>query len=201
MLKSKKLPLETIAHRQALMMPMGINFEQSKKPIIGIINAWNEMNPAHFHLQDLVKEIKKVIEDGGGLGAEVPVLGYCDGMCYNQFGDFYTLPGRNLLAAEIEVNAEINCFDGMVMLGSCNKIISGMLMGTVRVNIPTVLLTGGYMDPGNFKGEEVTVSEILSYYPQLVEGKISENEFKQLITQAFPNVGACPFLGTAVLAQ
>ena len=182
MLKSKKLPLETIAHRQALMMPMGINFEQSKKPIIGIINAWNEMNPAHFHLRGLVKEIKQGIEDGGGLGAEVPVLGYCDGMCSNQFGDFYTLPGRDLLAAEIEVNAEINCFDGMVMLGSCDKIIPGMLMGTVRVNIPTVLLTGGYMDPGNFKGEEVTVSEILSYYPQLVEDKISENEFKQLIT-------------------
>jgi len=197
MIKSKNLPLETIAHRQSLMMPMGTTFEQSKKPLIGILNAWNEMNPGHYHFKELIKEVKRGIEENGGLAVEIPVLGYCDGMCSNQFGDLYTLPGRDLLASEIEVNAEINCFDGMVMLGSCDKIVPGMLMGAVRVNIPTILLTGGYMNPGNFKGEEVTVSEILSYYPQMLEGKKSESEFKQLIIQACPNVGACPFLGTA----
>lgn len=197
MIKSKNLPLETIAHRQSLMMPMGITLEQSKKPLIGIMNAWNEMNPGHYHFKELIKEVKRGIEENGGLAVEIPVLGYCDGMCSNHFGDLYTLPGRDLLASEIEVNAEINCFDGMVMLGSCDKIIPGMLMGALRVNIPTILLTGGYMNPGNFKGEEVTVSEILSYYPQMLEGKISESEFKQLIIQACPNVGACPFLGTA----
>ena len=197
MIRSKNLPQETIAHRQALMMPMDISFENSKKPLIGIINSWNEMNPGHYHLREFVESVKRGISDMGGLGVEIPVLGFCDGMSSNQFGDLYTLPGRDLLAFEIETNAEINCLDGMVMLGSCDKIVPGMLMAAARINIPSVILTGGYMDYGTFKGEKVTVSEVLSYYPDYVNGKLKQEEYEDLLKNTCPNVGACPFLGTA----
>ena len=197
MIRSKNLPQETIAHRQALMMPMDISFENSKKPLIGIINSWNEMNPGHYHLREFVESVKRGISDMGGLGVEIPVLGFCDGMSSNQFGDLYTLPGRDLLAFEIETNAEINCLDGMVMLGSCDKIVPGMLMAAARINIPSVILTGGYMDHGTFKGEKVTVSEVLSYYPDYVNGKLKQEEYEDLLKNTCPNVGACPFLGTA----
>src|SRR6056297_3998244 len=150
------------------MMPMDISFEDSKKPLIGIINSWNEMNPGHYHLRDFVESVKRGISDTGGIGVEIPVLGFCDGMSSNQFGDLYTLPGRDLLAFEIETNAEVNCLDGLVMLGSCDKIIPGMLMAAARLNIPTIIVNGGPMIGGvvfdGRKSDATSTDEALGMY-------------------------------------
>mgnify|MGYP000656431985 CR=1 FL=1 len=144
---------EALDHRNALLYAMGVSEEDAKRPVIGIVNAWNEMNPGHFGFRDCIQEIKDEIYRQGGLPRELPVTGVCDGICSNTEGDRYTLPSRDLVSSEVETVAQLNRLDGMILLASCDKVVPGMLMGIMRCNIPSVMLTGGYMLPGNVHGE------------------------------------------------
>jgi dihydroxy-acid dehydratase len=188
---------ESIDHRNALLYAMGISEEESKRPIIGIVSAWNEMNPGHYHFKDIISEIKQQIYDLGCLALELPVLGICDGICSNTPGDRYTLPARDLVSSEVETIAEVNMLEGMVLLGSCDKIVPGMLMGALRVNIPTVMVTGGYMEAGKSNGKMITLTHTKQAYAAYIAGDISKEDYKDVVRNACPTPGICPFMGTA----
>ena len=140
---------ESLDHRNALLYAMGISEEDAKRPVIGLVNSWNEMNPGHFPFdKTVIQEMKDEIYKAGGLALELPVTGICDGICSNTPGDRYTLPARDLVSSEVEMVAELNMLEGMVIMATCDKVVPGMLMGAFRVNIPTTMLTGGYMAAG-----------------------------------------------------
>jgi len=188
---------ESLDHRNALLFAMGISKEQVKRPVIGILNSWNEMNPGHYPFKDVVAEIKQVINDAGALALELPVSGICDGICSNTPGDRYTLPSRDLVSAEVETLAELNMLEGIIMLASCDKVVPGMLMGALRVNIPAVMFTGGFMATGSLNGKMLTLTHTKQAYAAYIEGSISKEEYKAVVENACPTPGVCPFMGTA----
>ncbi|HQO71187.1 MAG TPA: dihydroxy-acid dehydratase [Sedimentibacter sp.] len=188
---------ESLDHRNALLYAMGVSDEDVKRPIIGIVNAWNEMNPGHFPFKDVVNKIKEEIYAEGGLAVELPVTGICDGICSNNPGDRYTLPARDLVSAEVETVAELNSLEGMIMLSTCDKVVPGMIMGALRVDIPTVMFTGGFMASGNLDGKMITLTHTKQAYAAYIANDISEEEYKRVVRNACPTPGACPFMGTA----
>lgn len=189
---------ESLDHRNALLYAMGVSEEDAERPIIGIINTWNEMNPGHFPFdKELVRELKEEVYAAGGLALELPITGICDGMCSNTPGDRYTLPTRDLVSSEVETVAELNGLEGMIMLATCDKVVPGMVMGALRVDIPTVMFTGGYMAAGRYQGRMLTLTHTKQAYAAYVEGSMSREDYKGVVRCACPSPGACPFMGTA----
>lgn len=188
---------EALDHRNALLYAMGISYEDAQRPVIGIVNAWNEMNPGHYPFKDVIQEIKEEIYRAGCLGLELPVSGICDGICSNTPGDRYTLPARDLVSAEVETVAELNMLEGMVLLATCDKVVPGMVMGALRVDIPVVMLTGGYMAAGRLGERMLTLTHTKQAYAAYASGEISREEYKEVVRNACPTPGACPFMGTA----
>jgi len=188
---------ESLDHRNALLYAMGISEEDAERPVIGIINGWNEMNPGHYPFKDVIDDIKKEIYEAGALGLVLPALGICDGICSNTPGDRYTLPARDLVSSEVETLAELNMLEGMVLLATCDKIVPGMIMGALRVNIPTVMFTGGFMAAGRYNGKMLTLTHCKQAYASYIEGSISREEYKAIVRNVCPTPGACPFMGTA----
>ena len=191
---------ESLDHRNALLYAMGISEEDAQRPIIGLVNTWNEMNPGHFPFdKELMREMKEEIYAAGGLALELPISGVCDGICSNTAGDRYTLPARDLVSSEVETVAELNCLEGMIMMATCDKVVPGMIMGALRVNIPTVVFTGGYMAAGPTRdGKMITLTHGKQAYAAHVAGMISEEEYEDVIRHSCPTPGACPFMGTAL---
>lgn len=189
---------ESLDHRNALLYAMGISEEDAKRPVIGLVNSWNEMNPGHFPFdKTVIQEMKDEIYKAGGLALELPVTGICDGICSNTPGDRYTLPARDLVSSEVEMVAELNMLEGMVIMATCDKVVPGMLMGAFRVNIPTTMLTGGYMAAGCYEDRMLTLTHTKQAYAAYVEGDMSRKEYKAIVRHACPTPGACPFMGTA----
>lgn len=189
---------ESLDHRNALLYAMGISEEDAKRPVIGLVNSWNEMNPGHFPFdKTVIQEMKDEIYKAGGLALELPVTGICDGICSNTPGDRYTLPARDLVSSEVEMVAELNMLEGMVIMATCDKVVPGMLMGAFRVNIPTTMLTGGYMAAGCYEDRMLTLTHTKQAYAAYVEGDMSREEYKAIVCHACPTPGACPFMGTA----
>ena len=188
---------ESIDHRNALLFATGATKEDVKKPIIGIINGWNEMNPGHYHFKEVINSIKAEIIRQGCYPRELPALGICDGMCSNTPGDRYTLPSRDLVSMEVETLAELNQLDGMILMSTSDKIVPGMMMGLFRVNIPAVMFTGGYMTPGCFNGKPLTITNTKQAYAAYKEGSIPREDYKEIVSKVCPTPGACPMMGTA----
>ena len=189
---------ESLDHRNALLYAMGISEEDAKRPVIGLVNSWNEMNTGHFPFdKTVIQEMKDEIYKAGGLALELPVTGICDGICSNTPGDRYTLPARDLVSSEVEMVAELNMLEGMVIMATCDKVVPGMLMGAFRVNIPTTMLTGGYMAAGCYEDRMLTLTHTKQAYAAYVEGDMSREEYKAIVRHACPTPGACPFMGTA----
>ena len=188
---------ESLDHRNALLYAMGISEEDAKRPVIGLVNSWNEMNPGHFPFKDVISLMKEAVYKAGCLALEVPISGVCDGICSNTSGDRYTLPARDLVAAEVETTAELNMLEGMILLGSCDKVVPGMLMGALRANIPAVLFSGGYMLPGEYQGKMLTLTHTKQAYAAYTGGDISRDDYKKIVRNACPTPGVCPFMGTA----
>ena len=196
-MRTQSFSEEAIDHRNALLYAMGIKEEDTKKPYVGIINSWNDLNPGHYHFKTVIEDIKEAIRKAGGLPLEIPVTGICDGICSNTPGDRYTLPSRDLVSAEVESMVEGNQLDGMVLLASCDKVVPGMIMAVNRLNLPSVVFTGGYMQPGKFKGKIVTLTHTKQAYAAYMDGIISREDYKGIVNNACPTTGACPFMGTA----
>ncbi len=188
---------ESLDHRNALLFAMGVSEKDVTRPVVGLVNSWNEMNPGHFPLKDVIAEMKQELYDLGMLALELPVTGICDGICSNTLGDRYTLPARDLVSSEVETVAELNMLEGMIIMATCDKVVPGMLMGALRVNIPTVMFTGGFMAPGELDGEMLTLTHTKQNYAAYIAGDVTREHYKSVVRNACPTPGACPFMGTA----
>jgi dihydroxy-acid dehydratase len=190
-----------------LIYGMGYTEEDLKKPRIGIANTWNELNPGQVHLNKIAEKVREGIRSAGMTPFEFSTIGPCDGIAQGHEGMRFILPTREIIAASIEIMAKVNRFDGMVMIGTCDKIVPGILMAAARINIPTAIITGGYHLPYCFPGkifdetEEFAHYEIGKFYFAWQRGEIPEKEFKKALHGIVTGPGACPMLGTAVTMQ
>ena len=183
---------------RATLKSMGFTTEDLKMPVIGIANAWSECVPGHYNLRQVAQRVKDGIYRAGGTPIEFGVLGGCDGMANGHIGMNYILPSRELVANSVESMAQINQFDGLVLLGSCDKIVPGMLMAAARLDIPCILLPGGPMEGGvMFDGRESDQTTASEAYGMLSAGRITEEEYVALEDTACPTCGSCSYLGTA----
>ena len=183
---------------RATLKSMGFTTDDLKRPIIGIANAWSECVPGHFNLRQVAQRVKDGIYRAGGTPIEFGVIGGCDGMGQGHDGMHYILPSRELIANSIESMAQINLFDGLVLLGPSDKIVPGMLMAAARLDIPCIFLPGGPMEGGVvFDGRQADQTSSTEAYGMLSAGKISEAEYVALEDTACPGCGSCSYLGTA----
>ncbi len=184
--------------QRALLYATGMDEEDMKKPLVAVVNSYSEIVPGHMHLRDLAEQIKLGVAEGGGVPREMGTIAICDGLCQGHSGMRYPLPSRDLIADSIEMAVQAHCFDAMVLIASCDKIIPGMLMAAARINIPSIIVTGGPMLPGNVGGNALFCSSELREYPGRVEaGKVTVDEMKKAEEATLPTCGSCAHLGTA----
>ena len=158
---------------RATYKSMGFTTEDLKRPIIGIANAWSECVPGHFNLRQVAQRVKDGIYRAGGTPVEFGVIGGCDGMAQGHDGMHYILPSREIIANSVESMAQINLFDAIVLLGSCDKIVPGLLMAAARLDIPCILLPGGPMEGGIvFDGRQSDQTSSAEAYGMLSANKI-----------------------------
>jgi len=186
------------APHRSLMYAMGYLPEDLQKPLIGIVNAHNEIIPGHFHLNEIVQAVKMGVAAAGGTPMEFPSIGICDGIAMNHSGMRYPLATRELIADSIESVATGQKFDGLVLVGNCDKIVPGMLMGAARMNLPAVYVSGGPMLSGTYQGENIDlISGSFESVGKFVAGEIDEDELEQVAMRACPSCGSCAGLFTA----
>ena len=182
--------------RRGLLCGMGITPEEQNRPLIGIINSWNEYNPGHVHLKALAERVKQGVREAGGFPVEVMTTGICDGMVLKD-PKYVEIPSRNSIADQVEITVEGNFFDGMVMLSTCDSIVPGHLMAAARLDIPTILVTGGYMPLGQFRGKEVLHIHAQDKVGTAKEGKMDMDEYNGLIENSWGMCGGCTSMTTA----
>jgi dihydroxy-acid dehydratase len=185
------------APARGLLRALGMNDGDLEKPMIAIANSFNTIVPGHMHLDRLVKEVKKGVEEAGGVSYEFGVPGICDGIAMGLDGMRYSLPSREIVADGIEAMVEAHVADGWVGVTNCDKITPGMLMACGRVNIPSVMLTGGPMVPGVYKDRKLDVISIFEAVGELKAGKLTESDFAEIEKRACPGPGSCSGLFTA----
>ncbi len=188
--------VEKAPHR-SLFKAVGLSEEDLNKPLIAVVNSWNEIVPGHIHLDKIASFVKKGIKEAGGTPLEFNTIAICDGIAMGHKGMLYSLPSRELIAASVESMIQAHMFDAMVLIASCDKILPGMMMAAARINIPTVFVTGGNMLPGIYKGEKVGVSSVFEAVSLVKAGKMSLNEIKELESFACPGAGSCSGMYTA----
>jgi len=197
-MRSKKITqgLEKAPHR-SLLHALGLTKEELKKPLIGVVNAANEIIPGHIHLDKIAQAVKTGIQMAGGVAIEFPVIGVCDGIAMNHEGMHYSLPSRELIADSIEIMATAHPFDGLVFIPNCDKIIPGMLMAMLRLNLPSLIISGGPMLAGKFKGKTVDLISVFEGVGKVKAGEMSEEELSLLEEKACPGCGSCSGMFTA----
>lgn len=170
----------------------GAPYNSLSKPIIAVVNSWNEIVPGHCHLKELADQVKQGIIDAGGYPLEFNTIAICDGIAQGHSGMKYVLPSRELIADSVEAMIlGHGIFDGMVMLGSCDKIVPAMLMAAARINIPAAMVTGGPMV------NRIKPHQSKQARQQFLKGEINEEELFNATVDYYPTAGVCPFLGTA----
>lgn len=184
------------AHR-ALFNAMGYGPDDLKKPLVGIVNAFNEIIPGHIHLRTIADAAKLGVAAAGGTPIEFPAIGVCDGIAMGHPGMKFSLASRELIADSIEAVATAHAFDGLVLIPNCDKIVPGMLMAAARLNIPCVVVSGGPMLAGRYQGKDVSVSTTFEAAGKFTAGKITEEEMYDLEAKACPGCGSCSGLFTA----
>ncbi len=191
-----KKGLEKAPHR-SLFKALGLTDEELSRPIIGIANSANEIIPGHIHLNTLVDAVKKGILAAGGTPLEFSTIGVCDGIAMNHIGMKYSLGSRELIADSIEIVAMGHPFDGLVLVPNCDKIIPGMIIAAARLDIPTILISGGPMLAGLHKGQSISLSQVFEGVGKAAKKTITEEELYQLECTACPGAGSCSGLFTA----
>lgn len=191
-----KKGIQRAPHR-SLLRACGLKDEDFKKPFIGIANSFTEIVPGHIHLKNLVEFVKEGIIAAGGIPFEFNTMAVCDGISMNHDGMKYSLPSREIIAATVESMAKGHSLDGLVLIPSCDKVVPGMIMGASRVNIPTIVVTGGPMESGRYNGKNVDLISVYEAVGELSAGKITEKEVDELERCACPGAGSCSGLFTA----
>lgn len=191
-----KKGLERAPHR-SLCKAMGYTDEELARPIIGIANSANEVIPGHMHLNEISSAVKMGIAMSGGTPMEFSTIGVCDGIAMGHEGMKYSLISRELIADSVEIMATAYPFDGLVMVCNCDKIVPGMLMAMLRLNIPAIILSGGPMLAGNIGERPVDLISVFEGVGARQAGKISEDDLLELENNACPGAGSCSGMYTA----
>ncbi|MEM4557116.1 MAG: dihydroxy-acid dehydratase [Sulfolobales archaeon] len=191
-----KLGVERAPHR-SLFKALGLTDEELSKPLIGIANSWNELIPGHIHLREIAEAVKAGVRIGGGTPLEFNTIGLCDGIIMGHEGMRYSLPSRELIADSIELVAKSYHLDGLVFIGSCDKIVPGMLMAMARLDIPSIFVAGGPMLAGKFRGCEIDLHDVFEAVGAVNSGKLSLNDLKIIEDVACPGPGSCAGMFTA----
>jgi dihydroxy-acid dehydratase len=191
-----KKGLEKAPHR-SLMKAVGLTDEEIARPLVGIANSWNEIVPGHTHLRDLVEAVKAGVRIAGGTPLEFGVIGACDGLAMNHPGMKYSLASRELIADSVEVMGMAQPFDALVLVPNCDKIIPGMLMAALRLNIPAIVVSGGPMLAGRIGGKAVDLISVFEGVGAVKAKKMSAAEIAELEDCACPTCGSCSGMFTA----
>lgn len=191
-----KKGLERAPHR-SLFKALGFTDEELKGPLVGIANSFNEIVPGHIHLRQIVEAIKAGIRQAGGIPVEFGVIGVCDGIAMNHEGMKYSLVSREIIADSIEIMAQAHAFDGLVLVTSCDKITPGMLMAAFRLDIPSIIIAGGPMLTGIYKGQRVNLISVFEGIGKVKAKEMTQEELKELENCACPTCGSCAGMFTA----
>ena len=191
-----KKGLERAPHR-SLFKAMGYTDEEIARPLIGVVNSANEIIPGHIHLNLIAQDVKAGIRLAGGTPVEFPAIGVCDGIAMGHEGMKFSLASREVIADSIEIMATAHPFDGLVLIPNCDKIIPGMLMAALRLNIPAIFVSGGPMMAGNLHGEAVDLISVFEGVGQVKSGRMTQKGLKDLEDCACPGCGSCSGMFTA----
>ncbi|RLA98362.1 MAG: dihydroxy-acid dehydratase [Deltaproteobacteria bacterium] len=187
---------ERAPHR-ALFKAMGYTDEELSRPIIGVANSANELIPGHIHLRQIAQAVKEGIRSAGGTPMEFSTIGICDGIAMGHIGMKYSLSSRELIADSVEVMAMAYPFDGLVLIPNCDKIIPGMMMAMARLDIPAVLVSGGPMLAGVFRGKTADLITVFEAIGKVAAGEMTEEKLQELEGCACPGAGSCSGMFTA----
>ena len=185
------------ALKRALYKSMGHTDEQLRRPVIAVVNSYTNATAGHVNLNELTAEVLKGIDEAGGVGMVFGTIAPCDGIAEGHLGMRYILAAREVIASSIEVMMRAHRFDGMVMLGSCDKIVPAMLMAAARLDIPAILVNGGPMYPARYHGKDWDGNIVTEAIGWKKRGEIDEAEFRHIEDIAEPGPGSCTMYGTA----
>ncbi len=188
--------LEKAPHR-SLLFALGMTREEMRRPLIGVVNSANEIVPGHMHLDIIARAVKDGVRMAGGTPMEFPTIGVCDGLAMNHEGMKMSLPSRELIADSIEISATAVPFDGLVFIPNCDKIVPGMLMAMLRLNIPSIMISGGPMLPGKFEGKTIDLITVFEGVGKVKSGSMTEADLERMEECACPGCGSCAGMFTA----
>jgi dihydroxy-acid dehydratase len=191
-----KKGLEKAPHR-SLFKAMGLTDEEIRRPMVGIANSANELIPGHIHLDKIAEAVKAGVRLSGGTPLEFCTIGVCDGIAMNHEGMKYSLSSRELIADSIEIMATAHPFDALVLIPNCDKIVPGMLMAALRLNIPAIVISGGPMMAGKFEDKETDLIGVFEGVGRVARGEWSEARLQELEECACPGCGSCAGMFTA----
>ena len=184
--------------QRAVFKSMGYSDHDLERPLIGIANSWNRLVPGHYNLQLVSEYVKQGILQAGGTPVEFGLIAACDGIAQGHVGMHYILPSRELIANDIEIMVQAHQLDAVVLLGSCDKIVPGLLMAAARLDLPAIVVVGGPMEGGcHFDGRTSDLTSLTEALGMLKAGTLDSETYHQLEDRVAPTCGSCSFLGTA----
>ncbi len=197
-MRSKKMTqgLEKAPHR-SLMYALGLTREEMRRPLVGVVNSKNEIVPGHIHLQTIADAVKAGVRMAGGTPLEFPVIGVCDGLAMNHEGMRFSLPSREIIADSIEIMATAHPFDALVLIPNCDKVVPGMLMAMLRLNIPAIIISGGPMYAGRWRDKSLDLVTMFEAVGRVKRGELSEDDLEDMAVCACPGCGSCAGMFTA----
>ena len=191
---------ERAPHR-SLLRALGLNDEGFKKPFIGIVNSFSEIVPGHVHLLEISAAVKEGVRQGGGVPFEFNTIAVCDGLAMNHQGMKYSLASRELIADSVEIMAQAHAFDALVFIPNCDKVVPGMLMAALRLNLPSIFVSGGPMLAGRLTidgcQKALNLNSVFEAVGQVASGQMSEEQLEQIEKEACPTCGSCSGMFTA----
>ena len=185
------------APNRSLFYAMGYTKEELDRPLVGVISAYSEIVPGHAHLDKIAEAVKAGVRMAGGTPILIPAIGVCDGIAMGHIGMKYSLASRELIADSVETMAMAHQLDALVLVPNCDKIVPGMLMGALRLNIPSVVCSGGPMMAGVYNGEEVSLSKMFEAVGARKIGLIDDAQLEECETGVCPGCGSCAGMYTA----
>ena len=175
----------------------GYTPEELERPLIGVVSAYSEIVPGHMNLDKIAEAVKAGVQMAGGTPILIPAIGVCDGIAMGHIGMKYSLASRELIADSVETLAQAHQLDGLVLIPNCDKIVPGMLMAAARLNIPSILVSGGPMLAGTYGGEEVSLSKMFEAVGSYKAGMISAEQLEDCTQNCCPGCGSCSGMYTA----
>ncbi len=191
-----KSGLERAPHR-SLFKGIGYTNEELKKPIIGIANSFNELIPGHIHLNKIAQAVKDGVRMTGGTPMEFNTIGICDGIAMGHQGMKYSLPSRELIADSVETMATAYPFDGLILVADCDKIVPGMLMAALRLNIPALYISGGPMLAGRYNQKDIDLITVFEGVGEHTRKNLTDEQLEEIECNACPSCGSCSGMFTA----